>query len=315
MRRLTRRFERDGDGAAIHGLRGRRSKPGSFAGGARAGSGAGGGAAGDDSGRADASGAVAAQAQAGEATEPAASAHGAGRAGAVGQLGPSVDRGPGAGRPCAGGAARRRDVPDAAWALRRARHGRGEPARDHRVPRAPRPPAGGLRRPLRALRPAGSAARPTVAARRRSASRAARRTPAPPLRGSARSRSSSAPYRSAGATAKPLVPARDPALFQEPFAPSSVATPGHAHLLDLPVLRRAERPLDSSLRLRRARQRIRSTPSFSRRRAMTDFVCSPSPVRSRRAVLRPPSRWAPSVLRRGPLLRPRLGCLFGFQRA
>ena len=73
--------------------------------------------------------------QASEAPEPAASARGAGRAGAVGQLGPSVDRGPGAGRPGAGGAARRRDVPDAARALRRARHGRGEPAGDHRVRR------------------------------------------------------------------------------------------------------------------------------------------------------------------------------------
>ena len=132
-------------------------EPGSCAGGSRAGSGAGGGAAlrglrpdvagraraatarragesGDDAGLADGSGAVAAQAQAVEAPEPAASARGAGRAGAVGQLGPSVDRGPGAGRPGAGGAARRRDVPDAARALRRARHGRGEPACDHRVP-------------------------------------------------------------------------------------------------------------------------------------------------------------------------------------
>ena len=98
-------------------------------------------------------GSVEAQAQAGEAPESAAAACGAGRVGAVGQLDPPVAGGAGAGRPRAGLDARRRDEPDAVRPVREARHGRGEPAGDHRVPEAPRSSAGGLCGPRRALRP------------------------------------------------------------------------------------------------------------------------------------------------------------------
>ena len=143
----------DGGGAGVRGLRpdaaGRARRAGAGHGRER-----GHGAPLADRGRA-----VDAQAQAGEAPEPSAAPRGAGRAGAVGQFGSRLARGSGTGRLGAGGAARRRDGPDAARALRRARHGRGEPAGDHRVHRAPRSAVGRVHGPRRTLRPAGEGRR------------------------------------------------------------------------------------------------------------------------------------------------------------
>ena len=321
-----RRFEREGDGTAVHGLP-------DVAGRARSATAGRAGESGDDAGLADGSGAVASEAQAGEAPEPAASARGDGRAGAVGQLGPSVARGPGAGRPGAGGAARRRDVPDAARALRRTRHGRGEPASDHRVHRAPRPPAGGLRGPRRALLPAdegrrahevGHRARPRGSwasswswrARRRrrdeSSGRSARRRTGWSRRcawpGSRRSTGRTGSWKSAGSrsgtsASRSRPPTRATRIVRCRRGPISKRCSPRRRRASSGATGRCAGRTPSGRSPKRRRGRAACVPACG---SSSGGACRASCASVAATGTSPPSRWAPSGLRRMPLLRPRL---------
>ena len=86
-----------------------------------------------------------------EAPAEAGAACGAGGAGPVGQLGAPVAGGPGGGVR-ADLDPRRRDEPPDDGAVRRARRRGGEPAGDHRIPAAARPPSGRVHRPRGPLR-------------------------------------------------------------------------------------------------------------------------------------------------------------------
>ena len=176
FRRLLRRFEAEGDAAAIHALRGRRSNralPQEVRKRALA-------VALDPLYRdfgptllaehleircelrvsadtlrrwMNGGGPVGAGAPAGEAPQPPAAAGGAGGAGAVGQLGASLAGRQGGGKPGAHFDPPRRDEPPDVYPVRGTRQRGGEPQGDDGVPSAPRPPSGGVHGSRRALWP------------------------------------------------------------------------------------------------------------------------------------------------------------------